>query len=280
MTLSASLVTGLKGPSAWRFNTQLGTAFEFRAFCCTDPNEINPVDGKEPVAILQLKPNPLFVGDSACYDGSLSYDPDGSITNYAWTFESGCPFSASSASGTVSWSASGVYEVELVVTDGTSLQSTPAKVEVVVKDKGTGDYYIASACGIWYTGDEGFSWSDRSSNLSGIHLDTKDVVVDPATAALGDGNRLIWTGTASGIWVSKDGATWYEKTPASVTNFWGDSPSPALSYDHLHFQGSQLWAAANYENSGSSRAWLFYTNEASLLRGDLTASIGWVEVPL
>ena len=109
--LSSALVESLKNATAWRFDSELGPIFTPRFFCCTDPNSMGLADGKAPVAVLELTPNPCLVGDTISFDGSDSYDPDGSITGYAWTFPSGTPSSGTVASGTVSWGAVGQYEV-------------------------------------------------------------------------------------------------------------------------------------------------------------------------
>jgi len=279
--LSASLVSGLKGPTAWRFDNRFGTAFEPRFFCCTDPNTIDPVEGKEPVAIIELFPNPIYVGDSACFDGSLSYDPDGSITGYSWTFESGASATSTAASGNISWATAGTYEVQLVVTDGTSLQSTPAIVEVEVFASGSGEYYAGSASGVWYTENSGCTWEERSGALSGSALVVNDVKVDPSTRNYADGFRVVWIGTACGIYASLDGDTWNAQSPSSVSNAAGDSPAPSpldLSYDALAFAGNKLYATANWDNSGgSSRAWLFYTEDYEFIRGNLSSSASWGE---
>lgn len=290
--LSASLVTGLKGANAWRFNSNFGTEFEPRFFCCSSPNELEPVDGKEPVAIIQLTPNPMFTGTLASYDGTDSYDPDGTVTGYSWTFESGCPFISSLPASNVSWSASGTYDVKLTVTDGTGLQSTPAIVQAVVVDPDSSDessenarkaeYYVATASGVWYTDNSGRTWEERSGALSGSKLVVYNVVVDPATRNLNDGNRVVWIGTACGVYVSQDGAIWYDQSPSVVSNIRLDSPAASpydLQYEWLEFQGNRLWIAGNWVNGASNnRSWIYYTDQASTIRGDLTASPLWTEI--
>ena len=91
-----ALVNSIKSAGAYRFDSKLGPVFTPRFFCCDSPNTLGIADGKEPVAIIDLDPNPATTNQDVDYDGSNSYDPDGSITGYAFTFESHSP-----ASGTV-----------------------------------------------------------------------------------------------------------------------------------------------------------------------------------
>ncbi|MGC9308950.1 MAG: PKD domain-containing protein [Thermoplasmatota archaeon] len=55
------------------------------------------------------------VGETITFDGTDSYDPDGTITSYAWNFGDG--ESASGATPTHTYDAAGTYEVMLIVTD-------------------------------------------------------------------------------------------------------------------------------------------------------------------
>ena len=55
------------------------------------------------------------IGESITFDGTQSYDPDGSITSYAWDFGDG--ETASGAEPTHTYTSAGTYEVMLIVTD-------------------------------------------------------------------------------------------------------------------------------------------------------------------
>lgn len=279
---SSELVTKLKQATAWRFNSRLGPVFTPRFFCCDDPNSMGISAGKEPVAVLDMDPNPCLVGDTVSFDGTDSYDPDGSITAYAFTFPSGTPISSSSSSGTVSWAAAGEYEVRLVVTDGTSKKSTPARVIQQVLEP-QNSYYIGTSNGVWYTADGGTTWTAKNTGLSGDALKVNDLVIDPATANLADSDKVIWIGTDAGLYVSNDGGdNWTIKNPAAVGNDWSDSPAPTvagLKFVSLMFAGDRLYAIANWQNGASEwRSWLYYTDDAGNVRDSTGGSVSWTEV--
>lgn len=281
---SSEMVVKLKQATAWRFESQLGPVFTPRFFCCDDPNALGLSDGKEPVAVIELTPNPSLEGDSVTFDGRDSYDPDGSITGYAWTFESGTPASSAASNGTVSWATAGEYEVKLVVTDGTGLKSTPAREIQVVREP-QNSYFIAADDGVWYTDDGGQNWTAKNTGLVDYDLAVNDLEIDPATQHLPDGSKTLWIATDGGLFCSNDGGdNWTEKNPASVSNPWGDSPAPTvdeLSFTRLLFAGpdGRLFAIATWINgSGAERSWLFYTDDAGNVRSDTAAAVSWAEV--
>ncbi len=61
------------------------------------------------------------VGQPILFDGTGSYDPDGSIVSYAWSFGDG--WSGSGATTTHSYQTAGVYSVTLCVTDNHAIES-------------------------------------------------------------------------------------------------------------------------------------------------------------
>jgi len=68
-----------------------------------------------PVAAFTVSPLPTYVGDTVSFDGSGSYDPDGSIVSYDWEFGDGT--SATGVSVSHVFPSNGTYVVELTVTD-------------------------------------------------------------------------------------------------------------------------------------------------------------------
>lgn len=267
---SDDFTTKLKQATAWRFYSKLGPRFTPRFFCCDDPNAMGLSAGKEPVAVIELDPNPCLVGDSVAFDGTASYDPDGSVASYAWTFPGGTPSSSTSDSGSVSWAAAGEYEVSLVVTDGTGLKSSPARRVVQVYEP-QGEYYLATENGVYYTGDGGQNWTALNTGLSGDALKVKDIKVDPATRHLPAAYRVLWIATEAGVYVSPNGGGfWAEKSPASVPNTWSDSTAPAvgdLIFRRLLFSGDTLFAIATWLNGSSEeRSWLFYSIDTMNIR--------------
>lgn len=277
--LSSDLVTRLGNATAWRFETSLGTTFTPRFFCCDDPNELGLTTGKEPVAVIELSPNPAFVSETVDYAGTLSYDPDGSVTSYAWTFESHTPASGTASSGTLNYGAAGTYTIELTVTDGTGLKSLPAREELVVKAPGN-EYFTADGNGVHYTTDGGQNWTQVFS-AAGANA----VAIDPATQANAIGSKTVWITTAGTIYVTNEGTTnWTAKNPGTVTNVWSDSPAPTpsdLTYKRLLFAGGKLFVTANWQNSGTlERSWLFHTDGFGSMRTDTSGSITWTEATL
>jgi hypothetical protein len=94
------------------------------------------------------------VNTSISFDGSLSSDPESDPLTYAWDF--GDSTSGTSAAPTHSYTAAGVYNVCLIVNDG-SLDSAPACTMAVVYDPSagfvTGGGWIDSPAGA-YKADE------------------------------------------------------------------------------------------------------------------------------
>jgi len=282
---SNELIAKLKAATAWRFDSQLGPVFTPRFFCCDDPNSLGISDGKEPVAVLSLTPNPALVGDSVAFDGTDSYDPDGTVTDYAWTFASGTPASSAADSGNVSWAAAGEYEVTLIVTDGTGLKSTPARTVMVVREP-AGGLFIGADDGVWYSNDGGQSWTARNTGLTAYDQIVNDLKIDPATQNLIDDSKSLWIATDGGIFASNDGGqNWTAKQPQSVSNTWGDSPAPTvdeLAFTRLLFTATgRLFAIANWTNGdGAERSWLYFSDDAGAVRSDIDATVTWTEVDL
>ncbi len=75
--------------------------------------------GQPPVAIARPDNQTVDVGQSAWFNGSDSYDPDGSIVSYHWLFGDGDEDWGEYV--THAYSASGNYTVTLIVTDNSSM---------------------------------------------------------------------------------------------------------------------------------------------------------------
>ena len=280
---SANLQDQLTDPTAWKFSSELGPVFTPRFFCCVSPNTLGITGGKEPVAVIELAANPAFEGETVNYSGTDSYDPDGSITAYAWLFEGHTPASGTASSGTLNYASAGTYTIQLIVTDGTSLDSSPARVELEVKPP-LFEGYLATSAGVFY-GTGGVTWTGKNSGLSGDDLIVYDVKIDPVTQDNPEANKTVWRCGRGGIQVSRDGgATWTEKNPTSVANTWSDSPAPAISdltFRQLLFAGSQLYVIATWQEGGGDwRSTLYYTDNAPDVLSDAAATVTWVEVTL
>lgn len=281
----AQFVTDLAGQTAWKFEAELGPVVTVRGFCCDDPNDgVNP-DGKEPVAHIDLSPNPALVGETINYDGTLSYDPDGSVTGWAWTFESHTPSSGTAISGTLNYgTVAGTFTIQLIVTDGTGVKSLPAREELVIQHP-TFDAYVATETGVYYgTASAGSTtWTAKNAGLSGADLNVNDVAIDPATQALEEDAKTVWRATDGGIQVSNDGgATWTEKNPASVSDQWSDATPPTvgdLNFVALLFADDKLFVAASWQNAGGDyRAWVYHTTDYPEMRTDTSQTVTWTEL--
>jgi hypothetical protein len=281
----SDLVTDLAGETAWKFEGVLGPIATVRAFCCDDPNAGVNVDGKAPVAHIDLSPNPALAGETINYNGTQSYDPDGSVTGWAWTFEGHTPSSGTAISGTLNYGTlSGTYTIQLIVTDGTGVKSAPAREELVIAHPAF-DAYVATETGVYYgsASDGTTTWTAKNTGLSGTDLQVNDVKIDPATQALPEANKTVWRATDGGIQVSNDGgATWTEKNPASVSNQWSDATAPTvanLNFTALLFADDKLFVAATWQNASSEwRSWVFHTTDFGAMRTDTSATVTWTEL--
>lgn len=279
---STDLVTKLAGPTAWRFDSIIGEVLTPRFFCCGNPNTLGITDGKAPVAVISVSPSPAFVGETVNYTGTASYDPDGSIASYAWLFESHTPASGTASAGTLNYGTAGLYTIQLTVTDGTGLQSTPARVELLVKPVEFMGF-VASSTGVYYSDTTPPVWTAKNTGLSGDDLIVYEVKIDPSTQVLAAASKVVWRAGRGGIQVSRDGgATWVEKNPADITNTWSDSPAPTiadLTFRQLLFTGNRLFALATWQNGSSAwRSRIFYTDDAAGMRGDTAGTITWSEI--
>lgn len=282
--LPSQFVTDLAGETAWRFESALGPVATIRAFCCDAPNDgVNP-DGKAPVAHIDLDPNPAQVGETINYDGTLSYDPDGSVAGWAWTFESHTPSSGTAISGTLNYgTVAGTFTMQLIVTDGTGVRSAPARAELVIQHPAF-DAYVATETGVYYgsASDGSTSWTGKNSGLSGDDLIANDVKVDPLTQQWAEAEKVVWRATDGGIQVSADGgATWAEKNPGAVSNQWGDGTPPTvgdLNFRALLWAGERLFVGATWLNGSDYRSWMFYTDGAGSMRAGTAAAVIWTEI--
>lgn len=286
--LSQTLVDNLAGKTAWRFEGTVGEVFSPVFMCCSSPNQLGITEGKSPVARISLSPNPAFVNETVQYNSGSSYDPDGSITAQAWTFESQTPTSSSESASSFAPAASGVFTITLIVTDGTNLKSHPARVELVVErpDFTDGNPYVSSCGGVFYGSTSGsvVTWTDKNVGASGGALAAYKTIIDPATQHLAEGSKTLWKVTASGVYVSNNGGdSWAEKSPSSVSNQWSDSPAPSpadLEFVDLVFAGSLLVSGGRWYSDAASayRSWLFHTPDFNKMRNDTSCNVAWTEI--
>jgi len=85
-------------------------------------NVIDWLSNKWPIVSFSCSPLDPYVGEKVSFDGSSSYDPDGTIVNYLWSFGDGD--TASGATTTHVYAAGGTFMVALTAIDNEGLEST------------------------------------------------------------------------------------------------------------------------------------------------------------
>ena len=100
-----------------------------------------------PVASFSYSPEKTVVDQMITFDASASYDPDGNITNYEWSFGDGNITNTTEETILHSYSSEGNYTVNLTVTDDGGLTNSTSKTitvnpvaPTVVFDTGPGTY--------------------------------------------------------------------------------------------------------------------------------------------
>jgi PKD repeat protein len=84
-----------------------------------------------PVAALSHSPAVSLVGAVVDFDGSASYDPDGTITSYLFDFGDGGSANGTAANATHAYLTFGTYTATLTVTDNSGANSTATNIVVV-----------------------------------------------------------------------------------------------------------------------------------------------------
>ncbi len=87
---------------------------------------------RSPVASFTFSPLSAPSGSPISFDGTTSYDPDGTVTSYAWTFGDGSTGSGSLVNH--AYSTAGTYTVTLTVTDNGGLTGSTSS-QVTITDR-------------------------------------------------------------------------------------------------------------------------------------------------
>jgi len=93
---------------------------------------IHVADNLPPVAVATADKTTITVGDTVCFDGSQSYDPEEGPLTYDWYFGDG--YSASEVSPCHTFSSSGTFDVTLIVIDERSASDSNF-VTIIVSDQ-------------------------------------------------------------------------------------------------------------------------------------------------
>lgn len=100
--------------------------------------EVEVVGGQIPTADFSMNPESGTTATTFQFDGSLSHDPDGTITNWVWNFDDGTAIKTG-RTVTHRFSADGEYEVHLTATDNDGLSDTTSETVEVGTSGGGGD---------------------------------------------------------------------------------------------------------------------------------------------
>jgi PKD repeat protein/KaiC/GvpD/RAD55 family RecA-like ATPase len=102
-----------------------------------------------PIAIFNASPSTVYTGENVLLDASGSYDPDGTITNYAWNLGDNSTTTGKTATHT--YAEDGIYMITLTVTDNSG--TINATMEVVsVLDRAPSASFTSSS-GTVHTGE-------------------------------------------------------------------------------------------------------------------------------
>jgi YD repeat-containing protein len=110
-------------------------------------------------------PNYVFVGDTVSFDGSNSFDTDGDVVAYRWTFppEAYTISGENTANAKCKFYPAGSYEVHLKVQDNDGAWSeNEAKCDIIVKAATWTDWYVKTDGN---DDDNGTSWNTAFANI-------------------------------------------------------------------------------------------------------------------
>jgi len=154
----------------------------------------------EPKALFTASPVEEVIPFTATFDGSLSYDPDGTIISYVWTFGDGA--GATGPLAAHAYEANGVYRVELqVINDhGASSKSSiavhalnpPPTAAYTWSPKSlmNGEYIVGASEWIYFDG----SSSTDDGEIAGYEWNFGDSKTETGVEVK---HRYLWPGTYS-----------------------------------------------------------------------------------
>ncbi len=100
-----------------------------------------------PVAAISASPMSGSAPLAVSFDGSASYDPDGSIVSYAWDFGDGATATTAAATTSHAYTSGGTFQARLTVTDnsGRTAASPPATITVIGPPETTATVSVSTA---------------------------------------------------------------------------------------------------------------------------------------
>jgi PKD repeat protein len=153
---------------------------------------------RPPVANFRSYNSPSPTGSLVTFNGTSSYDLDGTIASYSWNF--GDSSTGSGAIVTHSFSTAGTYSVTLTVTDNAVLASSPTSSSVVITDRPPTVSFVASSNSTT-TGRAvtiSITASDPDGSVSAIKVDWGDGTIDNLSGVTtGDSHIYTLSGSSS-----------------------------------------------------------------------------------
>ncbi len=152
---------------------------------------------RPPVASFTPSQSLVPTGTAITFNGTASYDPDGTVTGYSWTFGDG--FTGSGSIVAHSFSTAGIYTVTLTVTDNGGLtNSTSSTVTITDRPPMVSFNPSPSSASTGQTITLAISSSDSDGTVTSTKVDWGDGTIDllsgPATT---DTHSYSSTGSAT-----------------------------------------------------------------------------------
>jgi PKD repeat protein len=180
---------------------------------------INPGVAQPPVAVASATPVSGAAPLTVTFNGSGSYDPDGTISAWSWNF--GDTGSAGTSVATHAYAAKGVYTAVLAVTDNAGFSDTDSLVITVTGPPGAPEAVTANAVS---ASQINLAWADTS-----------------------DDETEFW------IERSPDGTTWQQiaSVGANVRNYANTGLSPVTKY-YYRVRAHNTFGNSPYSNTASA----------------------------
>jgi subtilisin family serine protease len=120
-----------------------------------------------PVAVATAAPTTVNIGAGVTFDGTASYDPDGTVGSHAWTFGDGA--AANGATASHAYAAAGTFTATLTVSDNLGATATDTVAITVVDPNviATPTGLSASTASRTVT----LRWTDNAANETGYYVE-------------------------------------------------------------------------------------------------------------
>lgn len=214
--LPSSITNKIKSrDQAVKWFTNLKEVRYFSAYCCDiDSDGIMGVS-KEPVAIVDIGPNPVCLGEEIDWDITQSYAPGSTISAWEIDFGDGNDDSGATigtASGSHIYAAIGSYTVTITVEEGLGkTQEVTREINVVdcSLPPVTWAYAATDGSGVYFRELPSGAWTAKNKGLTGDALSIRSLVMRPGADLTNPNSHEIWIATLDGIFkTTNGGGTW------------------------------------------------------------------------